>query len=152
MKLEFEPDPSSMTFRERLVTMKFGFAGDYQKCCACAEKCRERWSSNTVSAVVIKFIALRRTCAINSAAKHTVQLCKYSAAYQAPNKRLPKYTTPFFSCLRAGQNSGRGTIFDFCGQKINSKKSILKKNPLLKNAVLKNHFFLKKNTFWKNPF
>ena len=47
IKFEFEPDPSSMTFRERLVTMKFRFAGDFQEVpCLCRKMAR---------AVVIKY-------------------------------------------------------------------------------------------------
>ena len=100
MKLEFEPDPSSLTRRERLVIIKFRFGGYHQKCCVCAEKCRERWPSKSVSAVVINFMSLRCACAINSAAKPIVQLRKYSVAYQAQQKYgqiLPTYSTPFFS-------------------------------------------------------
>ena len=112
MQLGFELDPSSMTCRERLVIIKFRFGGDHQKRSACAEKCRERWSSKPVSAVGINFMSLRCACAINSAAILVVQLRKYSAAYQAQQQKIAKILhTPFCFVPPGGTNSGRGTFF-----------------------------------------
>ena len=84
--LIFEPNPSSMTCRERLVIIKFRFARDYKSAVPVQNLFSERWSSKSVSAVVIKFMSLRCTCAINSAAKPIDQLRKYSAAYPAQKK------------------------------------------------------------------
>ena len=94
--------------------------------------------------------------------------CASIAPHTKLKKEIAKILQTLFSCLRAGQNSGRGTIFHFCGPKTKNKKIkvwkihfkkkiILKKNYSKKKYIkyifgqsIKKRFFFKKNPIWKN--
>ena len=106
-----------MTCRERLVIIKFRFARDYKSAVPVQKMFSERWSSKSVSAVVIKFMSLRCTCAINSAAKPIDQLRKYSAAYPAQKKDCQNIAHPFFRASWQDKTLAAERFLTFAPQK-----------------------------------
>jgi hypothetical protein len=54
--------------------------------------------------------------------------CESIAPHIKLKRRIAIIQQPYFLCLRAGQNSGRGTVFAYVFEKSNLEKSIFEKS------------------------